>query len=181
MIEVLEACVLICKFFFDQKVLNDEAKGLLADLADYGKRLLPSLQSLDTRGLESAALHLSHLWECLQGCQRIYVKYKDGWKVCRFHVTPQQIRDKAKTQEERTRNAWRDLSTHLSIVIHNTMQPSAPQAASAETRIDDTWELDVNSVQIEIQKNGFPKPFWGRARSALWGLERSQVVRNVCC
>ena len=110
MIEALEACLLICKFFYDQKVLNDEAKSLLADLAEYVRRLLPSLESLDTRGLGSAALQLSHLWACLRECQRIYVKYQDGWKFrdgwkITFHVTPAQIRDKAKTQEERTLHA----------------------------------------------------------------------------
>ena len=36
---VLGACVEICKFIYDQKALNDESKVLLADLADYVKRL----------------------------------------------------------------------------------------------------------------------------------------------
>ena len=86
-IEALEACFLICKFFYDQKVLNDEAKSLVADLAEYVRRLLPALESLNTRGLESAALQLSHLWACLRECQRIYVKYKHGWKASKFYVT----------------------------------------------------------------------------------------------
>jgi hypothetical protein len=170
MIEALEACILICQFFYDQKVLNDEAKSLLADLADYVERLLPSLQSLNTRGLESAALQLSHLWACLKECQRIYAKYKDGWKASKFYVTPGRIRDKAKTQEERTRHAWQDLSTALSMVIHNNMQPSAPQAADAETRKGDTWELDGNSVQIDIQRNGVPKTVLGKGSFGVVGL-----------
>jgi hypothetical protein len=167
--EVLQTCLVICKFFYDQKVFNDEAKHLLADMADYVKRLLPSLQSLNTMGLESAALQLSHLWACLRECQRIYVKYKDGWKVSRFHVAPGQIRAKAKTQEERTRNAWQDLSTHLSIAIHNTMQPSAP--AGAETRTNDTWEiLPPNSVQIDFQKYGVPRTVLGQGSFGVVGL-----------
>jgi hypothetical protein len=95
--EVLETCLVVCKFFYDQKILNDEAKRLLANLADYVMRLLPPLQSLDARSLESAALQLNHLWACLEECKRIYVKYKDGWKASKFWVTPEQIRDKAKT------------------------------------------------------------------------------------
>ena len=166
MIEALEACLLICKFFYDQKVLNDEAKSLLADLAEYVRRLLPSLESLDTRGLGSAALQLSHLWACLRECQRIYVQYKDGWKVSKFWVTPGQIRDKAKTQEERTRHAWQELATFLCVAIHNTMQPSAPTVAE----IDDTWELDENSVQIEIQRNGVPKTVLGKGSFGVVGL-----------
>ena len=166
MIEALEACLLICKFFYDQKVLNDEAKSLLADLAEYVRRLLPSLESLDTRGLGSAALQLSHLWACLRECQRIYVKYKDGWKFSKFYVTPAQIRDKAKTQEERTRHAWQELATFLCVAIHNTMQPSAPTVAE----IDDTWELDGNSVQIEIQRNGVPKTVLGKGSFGVVGL-----------
>jgi hypothetical protein len=78
--EVLETCLVICKFFYNEKQLNDEAKCVLADLADYVMRLSQPLQSLNTRGLESAALQLSHLWACLKECKRIYVKYKDGWK-----------------------------------------------------------------------------------------------------
>ena len=51
-IEALEACFLICKFFYDQKVLNDEAKSLVANLAEYVRHLLPALELLNTRGLE---------------------------------------------------------------------------------------------------------------------------------
>jgi hypothetical protein len=50
------------------------------------------------------------------------------------------------------------------------MQPSAPQAASAETRTDDTWELDVNSVQIDLQKNGVPKTVLGKGSFGVVGL-----------
>ena len=85
--EVFESCLAICKFFYEQKKLNEEAKGLLADLADYVARLLPGLESLDRRGLEMATAQLSHLWACLQECQRIYEKYKDGWKFSKCHVT----------------------------------------------------------------------------------------------
>jgi hypothetical protein len=168
-IEALEACFLICKFFYDQKVLNDEAKSLVADLAEYVRRLLPALESLNTMGLESAALQLSHLWECLRECQRIYVKYKDGWKASKFYVTPAQIRDKAKTQEERTRHAWQDLATFLCVAIHNTMQPSAPQAAAAETRKDDPWELPANAVKVELNKFGDPTKPLGQGSSDVVG------------
>jgi len=82
--EVLETCLVVCKFFYDQKILNDEAKCLLADLADYVMRLLPPLQSLNMSRLESAALQLSHLWACLEECKRSYVKYQDGWKASKF-------------------------------------------------------------------------------------------------
>ncbi len=167
-IEALEACFLICKFFYDQKELNDEAKSLVADLAEYVRRLLPALESLNTRGLESAALQLSHLWACLKECKRIYVKYQNGWKASKFWVTPEQIRDKAKTQEERTRHAWQDLSTALSIAIHNNMQPSAP--AGAEIRTDDTWELNANFVHIDMQKNGVPRTVLGQGSSGVVGL-----------
>jgi hypothetical protein len=165
---LLESCILICKFFDDQKVLNDEAIGLLADLAGFVKRLLPSLQSLDTRGLESAAGQLRHLWVCLQGCQRLYDKYKDGWQLRRFYVTPGQIRDKAKTQEERTRNSWLELSTHLNIAIHNNMQPSAP--AGAVTKIDDPWELDSNSVRVDLNQYGDPMEHLGQGSFGVVGL-----------
>jgi hypothetical protein len=166
--EVLETCLVICKFFYDQKQLNDEAKCVLADLADYVMRLSQPLQSLNTRGLESAALQLNHLWACLQECKRIYVKYKDGWKLQRCWVTPGQILAKAKNQEEMTRHAWLELSTVLSIAIHNTMQPSAP--AGAEAKIDDTWELDVNSVQIEMKGNGVPKVRLGQGSFGVVGF-----------
>ena len=36
--EVLETCLVICKFFYNEKQLNDEAKCVLADLADYLRR-----------------------------------------------------------------------------------------------------------------------------------------------
>jgi hypothetical protein len=168
-IEALEACFLICKFFYDQKVLNDEAKSLVADLAEYVRRLLPALESLNTRGLESAALQLSHLWACLRECQRIYVKYKDGWKASKFYVTPAQIRDKAKTQEERTRHAWQDLATFLSVAIHNAMQPSAPQAAAAETRKDDLWELPANAVKVQLNEFGDPTKLLGQGSFGVVG------------
>ena len=80
---VLKTCFDICKWFYDQKELNDEAKSHVADLADYVRRLLPSLQSLKREGLESATLQLSYLWACLRECQRIYVKYKDGSRPAR--------------------------------------------------------------------------------------------------
>jgi hypothetical protein len=96
------------------------------------------------------------------------VKYKDGWKIQRCWVRPGQILAKAKTQEERTRHAWLELSTVLSIAIHNTMQPSAP--AGAEAKIDDTWELDVNSVQIEMKANGVPKFRLGKGSFCVVGL-----------
>jgi hypothetical protein len=168
--EVLETCLVVCKFFYDQKILNDEAKCLLADLADYVMRLLPLLQSLHVRRLElqGGALQLSHLWACLRECQRIYVKYKDGWKFSKFYVTPGQIRDKAKTQEERTRHAWQDLSTALSIAIHNNMQPSAH--AGAEIRTDDTWELKANHVHIDMRKTGVPRTVLGQGSFGVVGL-----------
>jgi serine/threonine-protein kinase len=56
----------------------------------------------------------------------------------------------------------------LSIAIHNTMQPSAP--AGAEAKIDDTWELDVNSVQIEMKANGVPKVRLGQGSFGVVGL-----------
>jgi hypothetical protein len=179
--EVLETCLVICKFFYNEKLNNDEAKCVLADLADYVMRLSQPLQSLNTRGLESAALQLNHLWACLQECQRIYVKYKDGWKFSKFYVTPAQIRDKAKTQEERTRHAWQELATFLCVAIHNTMQPSAPTVAE----IDDTWELDGNSVQIEIQRNGVPKTVLGKGSFGVVGLGTftggPEYVLLMCC
>ena len=165
---MLKTCLDICKFFYDQKQLNKEAKCVLADLADYVMRLSQPLQSLNTRGLESAALQLSHLWACLKECKRIYVKYKDGWKPSKGWVLPGQILAKAKTQEERTRHAWHDMSTVLAIVNHNTMQPSAP--VGAETKIDDTWELDVSSVQIEMKANGVPKVRLGQGSFGVVGL-----------
>ena len=165
---MLKTCLDICKFFYDQKQLNKEAKSVLADLADYVMRLSQPLQSLNTRGLESAALQLNHLWACLKECKRIYVKYKDGWKPSKGWVLPGQILAKAKTQEERTRHAWHDMSTVLAIVNHNTMQPSAP--VGAEAKIDDTWELDVNSVQIEMKGNGVPKVRLGQGSFGVVGL-----------
>ena len=51
-IEALEVCFLICKFFYNQKVLNDKAKSLVDNLAEYVRRLLPALELLNTRGLE---------------------------------------------------------------------------------------------------------------------------------
>ena len=183
--EVLKTCLDICKFFYDQKQLNKEAKCVLADLADYVMRLSQPLQSMNTRGLESAFLQLNHLWACLQECQRIYVKYKDGWKIQKLWVIPGQILAKAKNQEERTRNAWQDLSTHLSIAILNTMQPSAPQAAGAEAKIDDTWELDVNSVQIDLLRNGVPKTVLGKGSFGVVGLGTftggPEYVLLMCC
>jgi hypothetical protein len=131
-------------------------------------RLSQPLQSLNTRGLESAALQLSHLWACLKECKRIYVKYKDGWKVQRCWVKPGQILAKAKNQEEKTRNAWQDLATMLSIEIHNTMQPSAP--VSAEAKIDDTWELDVNSVRVNLNQFGDPMEPLGQGSFGVVGL-----------
>jgi len=166
--EVLKTCLDICKFFYDQKQLNKEAKCVLADLADYVMRLSQPLQSLNTRGLESAALQLNHLWACLKECKRIYVKYKDGWKPSKGWVLPGQILAKTKNQEERTRHAWQDMSTVLAIVNHNTMQPSAP--VGAEAKIDDTWELDVSSVQIEMKGNGVPKVRLGQGSFGVVGL-----------
>ena len=166
--EVLKTCLDICKFFYDQKQLNDEAKCVLADLADYVMRLSLPLQSLNTRGLESAFLQLNHLWACLQECQRIYVKYKDGWKLRSFWVIPGQILARAKNQEERTRHAWLELSTSLSIAIHNTMQPSAP--AGAEAKIDDTWELDPNSVRVKLNQFGDPMEPLGQGSFGVVGL-----------
>jgi hypothetical protein len=166
--EVLETCLGICKFFYNEKLNNDEAKCVLADLADYVMRLSQPLQSLNPRGLESAALQLNHLWACLKECKRIYVKYKDGWKPSKGWVLPGQILAKAKTQEERTRHAWHDMSTVLAIVNHNTMQPSAP--VGAEAKIDDTWELDVSSVQIEMKANGVPKVRLGQGSFGVVGL-----------
>jgi hypothetical protein len=166
--EVLETCLVICKFFYDQKQHNDEAKCVLADLADYVMRLSQPLQSLNTRGLESAALQLNHLWACLKECKRIYVKYKDGWRLQRCWVTPGQILAKAKNQEEMTRHAWLELSTVLSIAIHNTMQPSAP--AGAEVKIDDTWELDPNSVRVNLNQYGDPMEHLGQGSFGVVGL-----------
>ena len=67
---------------------------------------------MHSQHLESAAGHLGHLCQSLKDCQRIYEKYKDGWKwrdgwkpKFHAHVTPAQILDKAKTQEERTLHA----------------------------------------------------------------------------
>ena len=179
--EALKTCFDICKWFYDQKVLNDEAKSLVADLADYVKRLLPGLEDLQANVngqlLENAASHLGHLCQCLKDCQRIYEKYKNGWKFSdgwkfKFHVTPAQIRDKAKTQEERTRHAWQDLSPFLSVAILRIMQPSAPATttAPAGAEIDDTWELDGNSVQIDIQGNGVPKTVLGTGSFGVVGL-----------
>ena len=171
--EVLESCFVICQFFYEQKKLNDEAKGLLADLADYVARLVPGLESLDRsdrRGLEMATAQLTHLWACLRECQRIYVKYKDGWKLRKFHVTPKQILDKAKTQEERLRHAWQDLATFLSIAIHKNMQPSAPTVT--DTMTDDTWEMDANSVQIDFEpgSHGVPITVLGQGSFGVVGL-----------
>jgi hypothetical protein len=164
----LKTCLDICKFFYDQNQLNKEAKCVLADLADYVMRLSQPLQSLNTRGLESAFLQLNHLWACLQECQRIYVKYKDGWKIQKLWVIPGQILAKAKTQEERTRHAWLELSTVLAIAIHNTMQPSAP--AGAEAKIDDTWELDPNSVRVNLNQFGDPMEPLGQGSFGVVGL-----------
>ena len=109
------------------------------------------------------------------------MKYKDGWKTSKFYVTPAQIRDKAKTHEERTRHAWQDLATFLSVDIHNELHPSAP----AIPEIDDTWELDGNSVQIEIQKNGVPKTVLGKGSFGVVGLGTftggPEYVLLMCC
>jgi hypothetical protein len=165
---LLTTCLGICKFFYNEKLNNDEAKCVLGDLADYVMRLSQPLQSLNPRGLESAALQLNHLWACLQECKRTYVKYKDGWKLQRCWVRPGQILAKAKTQEERTRHAWLELSTVLSIAIHNTMQPSAP--AGAEAKIDDTWELDPNSVRVNLNQFGDPMEPLGQGSFGVVGL-----------
>jgi len=169
--EVLETCVAICKFFYEQRELNDEAKGVLADLTDYVKRLLSPLQSLDTRGLEIASEQLRHLWECLRNSQRIYEKYKDGWKFDKWWVTPAKILAKAKTQEEKMRHAWHDLSTTLAIANHNhnNMQPSTAPAA-AETKTDDTWELPASAVNIDLNILGDPKEPLGKGSFSVVGL-----------
>jgi hypothetical protein len=178
--EVLKTCLDICKFFYDQKQLNTEAKCVLADLADYVMRLLQPLQSLDTRGLESGTLQLYHLWGCLKECKRIYEKYKEGWNPRKGWVLPYKILAKAKTQEERARHAWQDLSTVLAIVNHNTMQPSA--LVGSEAKIDDTWELDVNSVQINLDLHRDPIKFLGRGSSGVVGqgtLTRDGIAMPV--
>ena len=66
MIEVLEACFLICEFFYEQKLANDEAKENIGELADFVRRLLPSLRQVNRSRLESANLQLNHLWGCLR-------------------------------------------------------------------------------------------------------------------
>ena len=167
---MLEACFLICEFFYEQKLANDEAKENLGELADFVRRLLPSLRQVNRSRLESANLHLNHLWGCLRECKRIYEKWKDGWKLTKPWVTPKQILAKAKEQEMRTRNAWQDLSTIVVIDIHNKLefQPSAP--ASAESMADDTWEiLPPNSVKIEVRGNGVPSTRLGQGSSGVVG------------
>ena len=161
-LEVLATCVAICKFFHEQRELNDEAKEVLKDLKDYVKRLLDPLQTLldprhtDTRGLEIASEQLHHLWDCLRNSQRIYEKYKNGWKFAKLWVTPGKILAKAKTQEKKTRHAWVDLSTTLQIAIRKKMQPITAHAA-AETKTDDTSELPAKTVNIDLNILGDPK------------------------
>ena len=52
--EVLQSCVVLCRFFWEQKQLNDEAKDAVSALGCYVKRLLPPLQSLDPRSVANA-------------------------------------------------------------------------------------------------------------------------------
>ena len=85
--EVLKTCLDICKFFYDQKQLNKEAKSVLADLADYVMRLSQPLHSLNTRGLESAALQLNHPkpLSVLSVCSHRAVKNGTGHLYCKVN------------------------------------------------------------------------------------------------
>jgi serine/threonine protein kinase len=60
------------------------------------------------------------------------------------------------------------MSTVLAIVNHNTMQPSAP--VGAETKIDDTWELDPNSVRVNLNQFGDPMEPLGQGSFGVVGL-----------
>ena len=166
--EVLQSCVVLCRFFWEQKQLNDEAKDAVSALGCYVKRLLPPLQSLDPRSVANAIDVLSYLQDCLKNSQGIFAKYKTGWKSSRFWVTPAQIKAKAKAQEERTRHAWYDLSVVLNIQGHNALHPSAPSAV--ETKPDDTFELPAGAVVVDRKRNNLPTTVLGQGSFGIVGL-----------
>jgi len=113
---------------------------------------------------------LSHLHECIANSWRIFQKYKSGWKVKKCWVTPEAITAKAKTQQERTRHAWHDLSVALNIHRHNAaLQPSAP-AAVETTEPDDTFELPAGDFVVDRKANGLPVTVLGRGSFGVVGL-----------
>jgi hypothetical protein len=144
--DVLEACITICQFFWEQKQLNDEAKGAVAELGDYISRLLPTLKELDRRGMDHALDTLSSLFCGLRDAQVIFEKFKNGWKLCKFWVTPAAIMAKAQTQEKR-----------------------AP-AAVETTEPDDTFELPAGAVVVDRKANGLPVTVLGRGSFGVVGL-----------
>jgi hypothetical protein len=168
--DVLEACITICQFFWEQKQLNDEAKGAVAELGDYISRLLPTLKELDRRGMDHALDTLSSLFCGLRDAQVIFEKFKNGWKLCKFWVTPAAIMAKAQTQEKRIRDLFQELSGKLTICLHNAaLQPSAP-AAVETTEPDDTFELPAGAVVVDRKANGLPVTVLGRGSFGVVGL-----------
>ncbi len=173
--DALKTCFDICKFFIDQKAINNEAKSFVSDLAAYVKRLLPGFQRIEVLAadgrldLESMEPQLIHLGKCLENSQVFYVKYQQGWTLNKFYVTPSQIREKAKTHENNTRNAWHDLQGFLQLCCIAKLHPVQPSALAGEEEEEEDGEEreeeqeEQEEEEVDEEENGDPEEKKGEA------------------
>ena len=117
----LTSVIAACQWFMEQKQTNDEAIVCLRDMGDSIERMLPVLLSLNTQGLQDAPGVLENLWQCLENAKRIYLKYKKGYSIRIFWVTPACIKEKAEAQTKKLRAALDELLVLLNVVGHNHM------------------------------------------------------------
>ena len=159
-VSALGTAILICQWFIELKEMNDQAKDGMSAMRDFIVRMHPVLVSLKTQRLEAAAGIIENLWQCLENAKRIYVKYKDGYSLKKFWVTPAKIKGKADTHTKKVQGALQELLVALNIVDHNHW--SCPQdqratpaagsnAAAAETEGDTCgpWDIPCSSIDME--------------------------------
>ena len=111
--EVLQSVIAICRWFQEQNAINQDAQKYMGQMSGVIIRMTPVLDGLQTRGLDRAKGVLDNLWVCVRDAKRMYNKYRDGWKVGKFWVTPQGIVEKANTQTQKLNEAFQELSAAL--------------------------------------------------------------------
>jgi hypothetical protein len=109
----LTSVIAACQWFIKQKQTNDEAIECWREMGGFIERMLSALESLNTQGLQVAPGILENLWQCLENVKRIYLKYKKGYSVRKFWVTPAAIKEKAEVQTKKVREALNDLQVFL--------------------------------------------------------------------
>jgi hypothetical protein len=161
------------------KEMNEQAKDGMSEMRRTIVRMHPVLENLNTQGLEAASGIIENLWQVLENAKRIYIKYKDGYNLRKFWVTPAKIKEKADTHTKKVQGALNELLVALNIVDHNhmvqdqTASPAADSNAAAADTEGDTcgpWEIAALSIDMERKKNGLPATVLGNGSFGVVGL-----------